>query len=81
MDETLERDVRVARTNVERDIARLADAVDEQAGKKAFALIGSAAAVGLLIGFAGKRVVKVALLLGAVGAAAAAIAKKKAQAA
>jgi hypothetical protein len=76
MEETLERDVRVARTNVERDIARLADAVDQHATNKALALTGAAAAVGLLLGFGGMKVIKIALLLGAVGGATAIVARK-----
>jgi LPXTG-motif cell wall-anchored protein len=51
MNETLERDVNVARANVERDIANLGSTVHEQASNNAFLLIGAVAAIGLLLGW------------------------------
>ena len=51
MNETLQRDVDVARTNAERDIATLGNAVDEQLRSKAFVLIGAVAAIGVLLGW------------------------------
>jgi len=72
----IEREIKTARANVERDIARIAAAVDRESSNKAVALTTAAAALGLIVGFGGVKAIKILLLLGAAGGAAAVLARK-----
>ncbi|HUJ13027.1 MAG TPA: hypothetical protein VL284_04475 [Thermoanaerobaculia bacterium] len=72
----IEREIKIARANIERDIAHIAEAVDRESSNKAFALTAAAAAIGLIVGFGGAKAIKVMLLLGVAGATAAVLARK-----